>query len=223
MSDTRSSAMRGWFVVLAGLGINLILGTLYAWGVMGKALVVQWQWSKMHASLPFAVSTAVFALMMVFAGRMQDKFGPRWVAASGGVMWGLGLALSSMVQSPWAMTMTFGVLGGIGLGLAYSATTPAAVKWFPASKKGLITGIVVSGVGIAAVIMSPLTQFLLSHTSIQGTFLVLGIGATITIIAMAMTLNNPPAGYSPGASSPSAAKNAPFSISGKIRTGMRCS
>ena len=206
MSEQKISNTRGWIVVLAGLGINLILGTLYAWGVIGKALVVQWQWSKMSASLPFAVSTAVFAVMMVFAGRMQDKFGPRWVAASGGVMFGLGLALSSFAQSPWVMVLTFGVFSGMGLGLAYSATTPAAVKWFPAARKGLIAGIVVSGVGIAAIIMAPLTEFLLRMTSISQTFLILGIGAAVAIILFSMILNNPPAGYQPvAASSPSKA------------------
>ena len=34
------SASRGWIVTFAGLGINLVLGALYAWSVMGKALVV---------------------------------------------------------------------------------------------------------------------------------------------------------------------------------------
>jgi MFS transporter, OFA family, oxalate/formate antiporter len=197
MSDQKTSNTRGWIVVLSGLGINLILGTLYAWGVIGKALVQQWQWSKMDASLPFAVSTAVFAVMMVFAGRMQDKLGPRWVAASGGVMFGLGLALSSFAQSPWVMVMTFGVFGGMGLGLAYSATTPAAVKWFPAARKGLIAGIVVGGVGIAAIIMAPLTQLLLDSTDISRTFLILGMGATIAIILFSFVLKNPPAGYQP--------------------------
>jgi MFS transporter, OFA family, oxalate/formate antiporter len=214
MSDTQASATRGWIVVFAGLGINLVLGTLYAWGVMGKALAVQWQWSKTHAALPFAVSTAVFAVMMVFAGRMQDKFGPRWVAASGGLLFGLGLALSSLAQSPWVMTMTFGVMGGLGLGLAYSATTPAAVKWFPASRKGLIAGLVVGGVGIAAVIMSPLTQLLLSRTNIPQTFLILGIGAAVAIILMAMMLNNPPAGYKPASAPVQAGAAAPATVSG---------
>jgi MFS transporter, OFA family, oxalate/formate antiporter len=195
MPAENNSAARGWTVVFAGLGINLVLGTLYAWGVMGKALAVQWEWSKTHAALPFAIATAAFGITMVFAGRMQDKFGPRWVAASGGVMFGLGLALSSLAQSPWIMTMTFGVLGGIGLGLAHCATTPAAVKWFPPDRKGMIAGIVVGGVGIAAVIMSPLTQLLLSKTSISQTFLILGLGAAVAIFLMAMMLKNPPAGY----------------------------
>ena len=199
MSDSMSRNVRGWTVALAGLGVNLVLGALYAWGVMGKALVVQWHWTKTQAALPFAISTAAFALMMVFAGRMQDKFGPRWVAATGGLLFGLGLVLSAFVQTPAAMMLTFGVIGGIGIGLGYSATTPAAVKWFPARCKGLVTGIVVSGVGLAAVYMSPLTQRLLANTSISRTFLFLGIGAIIVVGILAQLLRNPPAGYQPPA------------------------
>jgi OFA family oxalate/formate antiporter-like MFS transporter len=81
----------------------------------------------------------------------QDKIGPRVVATFGGVMFGLGLFASAYATAPFLMMMTFGVVGGIGLGLCYSATTPPAIKWFPAARKGLITGIVVSGVGLAAV------------------------------------------------------------------------
>lgn len=197
MPASPSNLNRGWVVALAGLGVNLLLGTLYAWGVMGKALVVQMHWSKTEAALPFAVSTAVFAIMMVFAGRAQDKFGPRWVASLGGLLFGLGLAASSLFSSPMAIMLCFGALGGAGIGLAYSATTPAAVKWFSASRKGLITGIVVSGVGLAAVFMSPLTQWLLGATSIAQTFLILGAGSAVAILILAQFLSNPPHDYAP--------------------------
>ena len=197
MADSTKSNVHGWTVALAGLGVNLVLGALYAWGVMGKALVVQWHWTKMEAAQPFAVSTAAFAITMVFAGRMQDRFGPRWVAVSGGLLFGLGLALSALVRTPTFMMLSFGVVGGIGIGLGYCATTPAAVKWFPAARKGLITGIVVSGVGLAAVYMSPLTQWLLKLTSISQTFLILGVGAAVVVALLAQLLRNPPAGYQP--------------------------
>jgi OFA family oxalate/formate antiporter-like MFS transporter len=160
---------------------------------MGKALVVQWGWSKTDAALPFAISTAAFAVMMIFAGRLQDRFGPRWVATAGGVMFGAGLALSALASSPLLMTLLFGVVGGMGIGLAYSATTPAAVKWFPPARKGLITGIVVSGVGLAAVFMGPLTQWLLGKAGIAQTFLILGIGSAAIIAVLAQFLANPPA------------------------------
>ena len=136
---------------MAALSINLVLGVLYAWGMMAKALVTQWHWTKTQAAMPFTVSTVAFALMMIFAGRMQDKIGPRVIAMCGGLLLGLGLIASSFTQSPAVMLLTFGVVGGIGIGLGYSATTPPCIKWFPPAKKGIITGIVVSGVGLAAV------------------------------------------------------------------------
>lgn len=196
MSSEAPSSVRGWTVVIAALSINLILGVLYAWGVMAKALVTQWHWTKTEAALPFTVSTAAFAIMMIFAGRLQDKIGPRFVAMAGGAILGIALMLSSLVQTPLAMLLTFGVVGGIGIGLGYSATTPPSIKWFPPSKKGFITGIVVSGVGLAAVYISPLTEYLLKQTTISRTFLILGIAAVVLVALLSQLLTNPPPGYS---------------------------
>ncbi len=211
------SASRGWLVTCAGLGINLVLGALYAWGVVAKALVVQWHWTRADAALPFAISTASFAVMMIFAGRMQDKLGPRRVAQLGGLLFGAGLAASGFVQTPVAMALTFGVLGGIGIGLGYSATTPAAIKWFPPARKGLITGLVVAGVGTAAIYVSPLTQWLLGRAGIQNTFLALGAGAFVLIQLFSLLLTNPPADYRPAALAAGAGASRPKAPLGRER------
>jgi OFA family oxalate/formate antiporter-like MFS transporter len=199
LEDPGSIKNRGWTVTLVALSINLVLGVLYAWGVMAKALVVQWHWSKADAALPFTVATAAFAITMIFAGRLQDKVGPRLIAALGGIVLGIGLVASSFAKSPGLMLVTFGIVGGIGIGVGYSATTPPAIKWFPPSKKGLITGIVVSGVGLAAVYISPLTQFLLKAVGIQQSFVYLGVGAIVIVALLAQLLRNPPAGFQPAA------------------------
>ena len=192
MNENSSHAAKGWTVVIAGLAINLILGVLYAWGVIAKALGTNWHWTKTDATLPFTVATVCFAGMMVFAGRCQDKFGPRLVATAGGIMLGLGLLASGLVHSPTAMALTFGVGAGLGIGLGYSATTPPAIKWFPPARKGVITGIVVSGVGLAAVYISPLTQYLLGITTISMTFVWLGAGTLVLVPLLAQLLRNPP-------------------------------
>ena len=212
MTQPTPSPIRGWTVVLAALGVNLIIGSLYAWSVMGKALAGQWHWTKTQAMLPFAMCTASFAVTMIFAGRWQDKVGPRYVAMFGGIIFGLGMVLSSFVHTYVPMLITFGLVGGMGIGLGYSATTPPSIKWFRPARKGLITGIVVSGVGLAAVYMSPLTNYLLHKTSIQQTFLILGIGTIVLVSLLAQFLTNPPAGYVPApaaATTASQAKPAP--------------
>jgi OFA family oxalate/formate antiporter-like MFS transporter len=186
MTQETPSQVRGWTVVLTAVSINLI-----------KALVLQWHWKATQASLPFTISAASFALMMIFAGRWQDKIGPRYVAMLGGIILGLGLIASSFASTPEMMLVTFGLVGGLGIGLGYSATTPPSIKWFPPAQKGRITGIVVSGVGLAAVWIAPLTQYLLKVTSIQNTFLILGVGTIIFVSILSQFLANPPAGYTP--------------------------
>jgi OFA family oxalate/formate antiporter-like MFS transporter len=212
MNEKTSPANQGWIVVLAGLTINLILGVLYAWGVIAKALGGPgWNWTKTQATLPFTVATVCFAGMMVFAGRCQDKFGPRLVATAGGILLGFGLIASALVRSPIAMMLTFGIGAGLGIGVGYSATTPPAIKWFPPARKGLITGIVVSGVGLAAVYISPLSQYLLGITTIPWTFAWLGIGTLVLVPLLAQLLRNPP--QEPGA--PASASKTPDVLRGE--------
>ena len=114
-----SISARGWIVTLAGLGINLALGVLYAWSVIAKSLTADWGWSAGKASLPYAVACGVFAVSMVFAGRAQDRFGPRIVATLGGAFTGLGMIVASFGSAGSAMPIVlgFGIMAGTGIGL----------------------------------------------------------------------------------------------------------
>ena len=69
------------------------------------------------------------------------------------------------------------------------------MKWFPPERKGLVTGIVVSGIGLASVYISPIANWLLGNWGISRTFLVLGSGAFIIMVLSANLLCNRPANY----------------------------
>jgi OFA family oxalate/formate antiporter-like MFS transporter len=166
----------GWRVTFAGMGINLALGILYTWSVISGGIPQQWGWTQGDKSLPYSICCLVFCLVMVPAGRFQDKFGPRAVAATGGVLVGIGFIISSMTTTPLGFVIGFGILAGAGIGFGYASATPPAVKWFPPSKTGLIAGIVVSGFGLASVYAAPLAKWLLVNYGIQKTMLFLGIG-----------------------------------------------
>src|SRR5436190_20717720 len=100
ISDPPVSKNHGWSVVFAGLGINLALGVLYSWRVISKKIPANWNWSEADRSLPYSVACLIFSLMMVPAGRMQDRVGPRLVASAGGLAVGLGLIYASFTTSP---------------------------------------------------------------------------------------------------------------------------
>ncbi len=203
---------RGWTVTFAGTGINLALGVLYTWSVFAAALTEQLAWSKTAASLPYTVACAVFALMMVPGGRLQDRFGPRWVATAGGIFAGGGLILSSLTDSLFILTLTFGVIAGIGIGLGYSAATPAAVKWFPPQKKGLISGIVVAGFGLASLYIAPLTNFLIGNLGVKSAFRIEGFIFLFAIVALSQVLAVPHSTATPTAPSAPASPQAATSL-----------
>jgi MFS transporter, OFA family, oxalate/formate antiporter len=199
---------KGWLVTFAGMGINLALGILYTWSVISEAVPGEWGWSETAKSLPYMFACLVFSVVMVLAGRMQDKIGPGIVAAIGGLLVGIGFVISSQTTSPVGYLIGFGVLAGAGIGFGYAATTPPAVKWFPANKTGLITGLVVSGFGLASVYAAPLSTWLISRYGMQIAMLVLGIGFFVLITGvkslftmvwngLAGILQSPPAGFVP--------------------------
>lgn len=203
----------GWKVLIAGLCINLTLGVLYSWSVIKKAIVSEWGWTNSDASLPYTVAIVVWAITLLFAGRMQDKIGPRKVVTLGAIFTGLGLVLSSLIHSVPLLIITFGILAGGGIGFAYASVTPPALKWFHPSKKGMVTGIVVSGMGLASLYIAPLTTMLLENLGVSKTFLVLGIFILVIATSLAQLIHNPPAGYVP----PTPA-NAPKTNAPKIHT-----
>lgn len=216
----KQSNKTGWMVTFAALGINLILGILYSWSILKKALVLEWDWSNTEASLPYTVCIAVLAFVTIFGGRLQDKYGPKIVALIGGILFGAGLIGSAYAKNPTVMVLTFGVLSGLGMGFGYAAATPCAIKWFDPRKKGLISGIVVSGIGLSAVYIAPLTNYLLKTSSIQETFLFLGILSIVAMTIFSLILKNPPVGYVPAvqANKPAAAKIVDVRWQDMIRT-----
>ncbi|MCB1229086.1 MAG: OFA family MFS transporter [Verrucomicrobiae bacterium] len=200
---------RGPTVTLAGLGINLALGVLYTWSVISKGVPAEWNWTETDKSLPYAVACLVFCLIMVPAGLMQDRIGPRIVASIGGLLVGAGLILASRTTSPIGYVIGFGVLAGAGFGFGYASATPPAVKWFPAAKTGLIAGLVVSGFGLASVYTAPLANWLTKTYGMPTMVMAFGIGFLIIVIGLAQLLIPPPPDYVPAGTPPASAKAGP--------------
>ena len=192
------SSHKGWWVTLAGTGINLALGVLYTWSVIKAAIPAEWGWTAAQKSDPYAVACFVFAIAMIPAGRLQDRIGPRWVATIGGAAVALGCIIAGLAGSSYiGFVIGFGVMGGIGIGFGYAAATPAAVKWFPASQTGMIAGLVVAGFGLASVYIAPTAQALLAAYGVSATMIIFGIAFFVIVVTLAQFLRNPPVGYVP--------------------------
>lgn len=194
MNTTKS---KGFVVLFAVTGIEFVSGILYIWSIVSKALIDQYHWTSFEASLPYTVLTIVFAIAMVFAGKLQDVKGPRLSATIGCSLLGIGLILTGFAKTPGVMIVTFSIIVGCGIGINNASAMPPAIKWFSPKKKGLIAGTVAAGVGASAVFYSPVFNALLNNFGIQKAFMFLGILALIIAVLLAQLLKNPPVGYIP--------------------------
>ncbi len=187
-------------VVVGALLIQLSLGAIYAWSVFTKPLVEE-GWTRAQTQAVFAAGLALFAIVMVIAGRMMPKVGPRKLAISGGVVLGLGYVLAGLL-GPTSFPVLFiciGVIGGAGIGLAYVVPIAVGMRWFP-DKKGMITGLAVAGFGFGAMLWVKLAGtwgHLIVDIGMGNTFIIYGIAFFATVVLGGMWMVFPPDGWKP--------------------------
>jgi OFA family oxalate/formate antiporter-like MFS transporter len=188
---------QGWIVTIAGTLALLSLGVLYAWSVVKANIPEAWNWADSQKSLPYSTACVIFSLSTILGAKLLGKYGPRVVVTAGGILAGLGMILPSFSTSPWVYTLAFGLLVGAGIGFVYSTASPTALKWFPASKTGLISGIVVAGFGMGSAWVAPLARATIASIGLQTTMLYFGIGMAVAVVIFAQFMRFPPAGYIP--------------------------
>src|SRR5215813_2889664 len=197
-----------WTIALAGVFMQVALGAVYAWSVFRAPLARQFGWSISEVTLTFTISIFVLGISAFFGGLWLNREGPRVVALTGGVLYGLGVFLASFsAHKLWWLYLSYGLIGGVGLGLGYIVPVAVLVKWFP-DRRGLITGIAVGGFGAGALITAPVATELIQAVGVLQTFAYLGIAYFVITIIAASFMQNPPEGWQPQGWTPSAKQTA---------------
>jgi len=199
---SNEKVMNRSLVVVGAILIQLCLGAIYAWSVFTKPLAAS-GWSKTQTQAVFAAGLALFAIVMVIAGRLMPKLGPRKLAMAGGVVLGAGYALAGLLGplNFWVTFLFVGVVGGAGIGLAYVVPIAVGMRWYP-DKKGLITGLAVAGFGFGAMLWVKLAGswgHLLAPESLglSGTFILYGIIFMAAVVIGGIWMVFPPEGWKP--------------------------
>jgi MFS family permease len=209
-----------WLVVVGAILIQLALGAIYAWSVFTARLTDAtgaYAFSASETAWVFSSGLATFAIVMVLAGRVLPKVGPRSLAVIGGLLLGGGYVLGGLFGgSFWVQLICIGFIGGAGIGLAYVVPISVCVKWFP-DKKGLITGLAVAGFGFGATIWVKLAGSwfggLLNTTSVfglpgvQSVFVIYGIALAALVLLGSMVMVNPPENFQPAGWTPATSEN----------------
>ena len=127
----------GWVVVGASATIICIgMGTLFSLGVFLKPMADTMGWSRGAISSVALLNWIAMGLGSFFWGSLSDRIGTRGVAVAGGLLLGLGLVLSSQVQSLWQLYVTFGFMVGFAVGAFYAPFTSTATTSVDAVSRG---------------------------------------------------------------------------------------
>jgi OFA family oxalate/formate antiporter-like MFS transporter len=161
-------------------------------------------WTIPEVTLTFTIAIFVLGLAAFAGGLWMRRAGPRTVALTAGLLYGLGIFLASFAANRlWWLYCSYGLLAGIGLGLGYIVPVATLVKWFP-DKRGLITGLAVAGFGAGALITAPIATRLIAEVGVMQTFAILGAAYFVAVTGGALFMQNQPAGYQPPGWSPPA-------------------
>lgn len=119
--------------------------------MLAKTLETAIGWSSLQYGYITGVFQATYAIGLLGAGYLIDRFGIRRAFAAAVAVW----SLASVAHALAASALAFGVVRAL-LGLGESANFPAGIKavadWFPKRERALATGIFNAGTNVGPIL-----------------------------------------------------------------------
>jgi len=152
----------GWTVVTATSVLLAVgFGTIYALPTLAPSLEHALGVNRTVFSLTFALAIMVAFLSGTVTGPVADRVGARPVVLGGLTSVVVGLAATAAAQGPMDFVIRFGLLVGLGVGMIYVPSIATVQRWF-LRRRGLASGLAVTGSGIGTVVLPMLTAYLVA-------------------------------------------------------------
>lgn len=188
-----------WVQLAAGItGMVAVANFQYSWTLFVPHITKRYDWTEPNVQLAFYFFFVPAQTWLVpLYGYLADRFGPRRLVISGGVLAGLGWCISAAASSIPILCVGQ-LLSGCGSGIVYSISMGNALKWFP-DRRGLAAGLTAAafGAGSAATVL-PIVWTIDQHGYEQA-FLWFGSGQAMVIIVAALVMRFPRLGETPAA------------------------
>ncbi|MGD2188237.1 MAG: MFS transporter [Desulfobacterales bacterium] len=149
----------GWIIVAVALiSMAFWLGIRSSFAVFYVTLLDEFPWNRADSAGVQSLALITYTIMAPLVGGLIDRFGPRRVIVPGILILALGLMLCSLIETLTEFYLFYGVVAGTGIPcisiVSYSAIL---AHWFE-KKRGLASGIAVSGIGIGTFLLVPMSQ-----------------------------------------------------------------
>ena len=181
----------GYAVALAAFFIlALAMGATNSFGVFLKPLAAEFGWTRAAISGANSLYAIIRGCLYVFAGRLNDRLGPRIVMTVCGFLLGLGYLLVSQITAIWQLYLVYGIMG-IAMSGCFVPLVSTVARWF-VKRRGLVTGLVLSGVGVGTIIIPQIASWFISDFGWRYSYTFLGIMTLVFIILAAQFLKRDP-------------------------------
>lgn len=185
-----------WLVLVASTTILLCTGAVYAFSTFAQPLSEQTGWTMPQIMLAFSINSAIGPIPMILGGYFADKGWVKWSIAIGAILFASGFYLTGTATSLAQLYIYYGLIAGLGQGFAYSGCLSNTLRLFP-DKRGLASGIITGGMGLAAVFASPIANSLILSHDAQYAFRTIGLAYIVIVLVASVFVQKAPAGYKP--------------------------
>ena len=163
----------GWIIVAVGMiSMTFWFGIRTSFSVFYVPLLEEFHWNRGESAGVQSVALLTYTFLAPVVGGLIDRFGPRRVIIPGIFVFSIGLVLSSTLNSLSEFYVFYGIVMGSGITcvgvVSYSAIL---AHWFE-KKRGLASGMAVSGMGFGTFLFVPLSQHLISAYGWRQTFII---------------------------------------------------
>ena len=180
----------GWYVVTATFILLFAgFGCAYAFGAFFVPLEQDFSASRAQVSAVFSNAIALVFITGAFSGSLADKIGPRAITITGALILATGLFACSVAETLPKVTLYFTLGIGLGIGFIYVPSITTVQRWFT-TRRGLASGIAVSGVGFGTLVLPSAVGYFLTEYEWRLVFvglalftLVVGLPASCAVIA----------------------------------------
>jgi MFS family permease len=189
----KSKFFYGYIVVVSAALTSLVMtGTINSFGVFFKPLLSEFGWTRAATAGAFFTHSVVHGLVLIAAGRLCDRFGPRLLLTVSAFFLGLGFFLMSQVQAMWQLYLFYGVLLAVGKSGSYVPMASTVARWF-AKRRGLMMGIVLATSSLGETIIPPIAGRLIATYAWRNSYAIIALIALVPTALAAQFLRRDPA------------------------------
>ncbi len=175
----------GWVIVVVALvSTGFWMGIRASFSVFFVALLDEFQWNRGAVAGVQSIALLIYTLFAPIVGGLIDRFGPRKVIIPGIIILFSGQLMCSLVQDMYQLYLFYSVVTGIGItSIAIVSYSTVLAHWFE-KKRGLASGIAVSGMGFGTFFLVPLSQQLILSFGWRATFAATGVLLLIVLLPL---------------------------------------